>query len=441
MAGKASSGKRTGAGRGPAARLWGGMGLLFVGALWLTAQFIEPGPPRSIVLATGGASGAYHAFGRRYADELAKVGIDVVLRETAGSIENVALLRAGEVDVAFVQGGVLGAAGAPDPEAPALQALASLYFEPLWIFHRAELPVERLADLAGAAVGTGPPGSGSRAVARDLLAAAGVGEAQGARFDERPTAEAVDALLAGELDAVLFVAAASSAHVARLMAVEGQAVRLLDVSRSLAWERRFKHLHAATLARGVIDLARDVPDRDVRLLAPAAGLLATEDLHPSLAQVFIQAARELHGQGDIFEDVGDFPSTRYLEVPLAPAAARFYAEGASFLYRVLPFQAAAVADRLKLLLLPLLTLLLPLLRVGPPLLRWRIRSRIYKWYRLLREIDLALRHDRGAERAPLLARLDAIDREIDEVVVPPSYGEEYYNLRLHVDRLREALSR
>jgi hypothetical protein len=95
--------------------------------------FVEPAPPRKITIGTGDPSGAYYAFAQRYREILAREGITLEIRSTAGSVENIKLLEAkeGEVDIAFVQGGI------GDPAAqPELRSLGSLYFEPLWVFYR-----------------------------------------------------------------------------------------------------------------------------------------------------------------------------------------------------------------------------------------------------------------------------------------------------------------
>ena len=76
---------------------------LLAGAYYL----LKPTPPKRVVLATGSEQGAYAAFGKRYQEELKRFGIEVVLRPTAGSRENLRLLqdRKQDVQIAFVQGG------------------------------------------------------------------------------------------------------------------------------------------------------------------------------------------------------------------------------------------------------------------------------------------------------------------------------------------------
>jgi TRAP transporter TAXI family solute receptor len=426
---------RLGSGR-DALRVWLPALLLTAAGFVVAYQFVEPAPPDSIVLATGSEQGAYHAYGLALRERLLPFGLDVVLRPTAGSVENLALLRDGRADVAFVQGGTV-----PPGARDAYEGLAGLYYEPLWVFHRATLPLERLAELAGRRLHVGAPGSGTAAVSRTLLAANGVGES-GATYSDLPTARAVDALLAGELDAMFLVGVPRSEAIARLLAQDGRAVHLLSVTRALAYERNFRYLRVVVLGRGALDLAADLPDRDVQLLAPTAALLATPDLHPALAPLFIEAAREVLGPGGLFEATDEFPSPLGMEVPVAQSAERYFRDGPSFLYRALPFGLAAAVDRLKILLLPLLTLLLPLLKIAPPLYRWRIRSKVYRWYKVLRAVEARLKADPSeAAVASMLEELADTEREVDSVRVPPGYLEEYYNLRMHLERVSAAVAR
>lgn len=81
--------------------------LLLAGAFWMASRFIAPALPKAIVIAAGSPGGVSHAVGARYAQALADSGIKVVLRPTAGSVEN-ARLKTGHgspVDAALWQGG------------------------------------------------------------------------------------------------------------------------------------------------------------------------------------------------------------------------------------------------------------------------------------------------------------------------------------------------
>src|SRR5262245_8107138 len=102
-------------------------------------------PPRTIVMATGPAGGAYYEIGERYRAMLARAGVEVRLVTTAGSPENLRLLldpRSG-VSVSLIQGGTIGALGANEANGEVggdasskLESLGTVFYEPLWLFHR-----------------------------------------------------------------------------------------------------------------------------------------------------------------------------------------------------------------------------------------------------------------------------------------------------------------
>jgi len=92
---------------------------------------------------------------------------------------------------------------------------------------------------------------------------------------------------------------------------------------------------------------------------------------------------------------------------------------------------------MKIFLLPLLTLLLPMFRIAPPLYRWRIRRRIYKWYRVLKKIDDDLSSsDTAANLDNEIVSLRQLDREVNSTIVPLSYMQEFYQLRMHIEMTR-----
>jgi len=418
---------------GTAWGVWAPVIVLSAAGILLALPFVGPAPPSRLVLATGSPGGAYHRFGERYAQALAADGVDVELRTTEGSVVNVALLLSGAADVAFVQSGTV-----PDEAVPELTGIASLYYEPVWIFHRIELPIERLAGLAGYRVAIGPEGSGTRAIALQMLAVNDLDDTNTTLLALTPEVATTE-LLASRIDALLLVSAPDSEAIHRLMEADGTSVKLLAEERSESYAQRFRELRPVVLRRGVLDFAADVPRRDVPLVSPTASLVARDDLHSALMPLFIDAARTLHGRGGLFEAEGEFPSPYGLDVPVAADTAHYYVSGPGVLFRWLPFRVAATLDRLKIMLLPLLTLLFPLSRVAPPLYRWRIRRKIYRWYRVLLDVESAEHDAEGdARRAAVVQR---IEDEIGLVRVPASYGEELYNLRMHLELVRARLEK
>jgi len=416
--------------------------VLLAGAYYL----LQPTPPRRVVLATGPEQSAYAEFGKRYAAELKRYGIEVVLRPTRGSLDNLHALRdpKQDVDLGFVQGGSSDAVRAVDEDHSGvpLVSLGSLFFEPVWLFYREEaargLPqatLTQLAQLQGWRVNLGARGSGTPGLMRKLLAANGV-ERESLKPAGLDLTPAVVALLGGELDATAFASAPESPMVQMLLQTPG--VKLLEFPQAEAYARRFPFLSPVVLPRGVADLARDVPAHDVPMIAPTTSLVAREDTHPALVQLFVQAASRIHGGAGWIARAGRFPTPEHSEFPLAREAERYYRNGPPLLQRYLPFWLANLIDRMWVVLITIIAVVIPLSRVVPPLYEFRVRRRIFRWYRQLRDIEDRLAGG-AAPAAGLLGELDKLDARAARIAVPLSYTDELYNLRSHIALVRGRL--
>jgi TRAP-type uncharacterized transport system substrate-binding protein len=415
--------------------------LLALVLLAIAYVVLDPTPPRHVVLATGVEQGAYAEFGKRYAHRLAANGIQVELRATQGAAENLQLLRDGKVDLAFVQGGADKDHGPDDNPDANLRSLGSMFYEPVWLFYREDsaqrllkAPVlQSLSQLPSWRVNIGAPGSGVPNLMQRLIEANRIDPATLTLLQQSQTPAVVD-LLDGRLDALVFASAPESLMVQMLLQTPG--IRLFDFAQAEAYARRFAFLTPVTLPRGVVDLARDLPPQDVHLVAPTATLVVREDLHPALAQLFTQAAQQIHGQGGWFQRKGDFPNARDNERVLHPEAQRVYTHGEPFLQRYLPFWLANLVDRMWVVLLSLVAVLIPLARVVPPLVEFRIRSRVFRWYGQLRALEAA----QGQQpHEDLLKRLDEIEARVARITVPLSYADELYALRSHIQMIRRRL--
>ncbi|HWH82302.1 MAG TPA: TAXI family TRAP transporter solute-binding subunit [Burkholderiaceae bacterium] len=428
--------------------------VLAAALLALAYWVLNPTPPKRVVLATGTEQGAYAEFGKRYAEILKAYGITVELRATQGAAENVRLLldpNSG-VDIAFMQGGAgerlrkdaNSLASADDDGEAALVSLGSLFYEPIWLFYRIDSAqrllhapaLTSLSQLPGWRLNVGAKGSGAPNLMRKLFEANRIDPAAVTLVRQSQTPAAVD-LLAGDIDALVFASAPESLMVQMLLSTPG--IALYDFAQADAYSRRFPFLTPVTLPRGVVDLAGDLPPRDVRLLAPTATLLARAGTHPALLQLFIQAARQVHGGAGWFQHKGDFPKASGTEQPLAKEAERFYANGTPVLQRYLPFWLANLIERMWPVLVSIVAILIPLSRALPPLYQFRIRSRIFRWYAQLRAVEDGVGKRPAQE---LLDDLSAIEARVEGVSVPLSYADELYSLRSHIqmvgNRLRAA---
>ncbi len=403
--------------------------LIVIAGFVFAYQFVRPAPPDRVVMATGHKNGAYFAYGQTYAERFRKEGFELVLSQTAGSVDNLRLLtdEAAEVPVAFMQGGIGTSA-----DYPTLKSLGSLYFEPIWVFVRGATAPSRLTGLAGKRIAVGSVGSGTRAVALPLLKDNGV-TGETSKLIEIDGSQAIDALRDGVVDAAIFVGAATSRAIGSLLTMPG--VTPMSFERADAYVRRHAYLSKVVLPMGTLDLAKNLPGRDLVLLAPTATIVVTPEMHPALIDLMLLTMQETHRQGGYLEPPGAFPTGNHVTYPLAPAARRFYERGPPFLQRYLPFSAANLIDRLWVMILPLLTLLYPLFKILPPVYSWRMRARVNRWYKELEALDDRL-NDGSIAHAEATERLDDIEHSVEKVHVPAGFADRAYTLRMHIDYLR-----
>ena len=86
----------------------------------------------------------------------------------------------------------------------------------------------------------------------------------------------------------------------------------------------------------------------------------------------------------------------------------------------------------------IIAVLLPLSRIIPPLYEFRIRSRVFRWYGQLREIESRLNSETGSAQA-LVAELDQMEERVGKISVPLSYTDELYALRNHIQLVRQKM--
>jgi len=145
--------------------------ILAILAFGVAYYFVDPFPPRRISIGCGPPEGANFKYAQAYREILSREGIALDLRSSAGSAENLKLLgaKSGGIDVAFVQGSMISLAPNTD-----LASLGSLFFEPLWIFHRNEPALRRIPNLKGLRLAVGEEGSGTKILTMQLLELNGV---------------------------------------------------------------------------------------------------------------------------------------------------------------------------------------------------------------------------------------------------------------------------
>ena len=393
-------------------------------------------PPTTITITTGPEGSSFHKAAVKYAALLAEHGVKLNILTSRGSEENLRRLSdpAFQVDVGFVQCGVCKV------PPPGLVSLGSIAHQPLLIFYRGAI-VDALSQFDGKRLVVGPAGSGTRGLALALLEANGIKEGgRTALLDFEPE-KASKAILEGTVDAVFLMGEATPTSVMRVL-LRSQDVHLLSFSQAPAYARRFGFLSVLDLPQGCIDLGNNLPSHDVALIGPTIELIAREDLHPALSDLLLDAGREVHGKSGLFQYKGEFPAPLDHDFRISSDAARFYKSGKTLLYRHLPFWLASLTSRLVLVFVPMIVVSIPILRSIPFLYRWRIRSRIFRWYRTLLALERDLAMEKDAERRKqLIGRLDEIEKSVNKIKVPTFYADLFYAMRVHIDFVRQTSGR
>lgn len=404
-------------------------------AYWLA----DPAPPSHVRISTGQENSAYESFGKKYAAALARHHIKAELKNSLGSQQNLQRLEDSPsgIDIGFVQS---GSTEESEAEQRGLISLGSLFAEPVWLCYRESSDITQLTQLRGLRINVGPAGTGVPQLFTKLLALNGV-EPTELKLGALQNTPATVELLEGRIDGMVFSSAPDELLIQMLLQTPG--IKLFDFTQAEAYTRRFPFLMHVVLPRGIVDLGRDLPAKDYQLIAPTATLVARRHIHPALIDLFVQSATTIHGGAGWFHRHREFPNASFTEIPVAPAAEKYYRNGPSFLQHYLPFWLSNFMERMWVVIVAVGALFMPLSRIVAPLYVWKVRSRVYRWYGQLRAVEQAIEDVPGPHQrdvyARLLARLGEIEERVNQISIPLSFAEELYGLRSHINFVRNRI--
>ncbi|MBB5895362.1 TAXI family TRAP transporter solute-binding subunit [Kutzneria kofuensis] len=283
------------------------------------------GPTRSLTIAAGEAGGFYLAFGRLLADQInaTQPWLQCTAVETTASLANIDLLRTGKADLALVLADTARAAGsgqAPFTSAVDLRALGRVYENYLQLVVRNDSPLSTVSDLDGRTVSLGAAGSGASLTGDRIIAAAGITP----RVQHLPLADAVSALAAGTIDALLWSGGVPTPALAKLDSSVG--IRLLPLDGVLpALRSRHGMLYEQLpVPSGGYRFVHQVPTIGVANLLVGLPTLP-DDVAAAVVRVLVERADQLvpgEALGTQFLDIRTLIGTA--DLPLHPGAAEAY---------------------------------------------------------------------------------------------------------------------
>jgi hypothetical protein len=403
---------------------------------YIAYRFVDPLPPRRLTIAAGFAGSGYDIFARRYARILARNGVALEVRNTAGGVEDLDLLRdkASGVQAALI---TLGFARPEDAET--LASLGGISDAPVFIFYKNPEPVAQLAEFRGKRLAVGTLGTSLRPLILRVLTAADAAD-KTTRFVDLPYDQAVDALIAGDVDVAIFPSLLVTDLFRR--ALDAPGVRLMNVAQAEAVAKIVPGVKHVVLWRGLIDLARDIPNADVNMLATGNSLLVRKDLHPALQYLLLEAAREVHAPPGLFNRLGEFPAEQANDLPLSGTAQSFYRSGPTFWQRYTSFWLTSLLDRMLFFVVPVVAALIPIIGFASRFYRWLAVRRFARLHRALRRLERDL--PQSADEVPSAehqARLAEIEAAVRRLRAAPPFEADLHRLRIHLRLVQDDFAR
>jgi TRAP transporter TAXI family solute receptor len=403
--------------------------ILIIAMFAITSEFIQPAPIKKLVIATGSKDGNYYKIANEYKKLLEKNKISVTLLVTKGSVENVKLLKEGKADIGFVQNGIL------ESNEPNIEFLGNIYYEPLWIFYKNDnYKIDYLIQLISKKISIGEDGSGTKDLSMKLLKDNGINSSNSTILS-LDTQTSKEMLLEGKIDAMFMVTSHKSKTVKELL--ENPNISVLSIKRAKAYSQKYGFLAALTLYEGTLDLYKNIPDENINLLSTSASLLANKNVPNELTRIFLKQVKLIHSKESLFAKENQFPNLLNTNLEINKEAKQYFTHGDTWLESIFPYWIASNIDRLKLLLIPLLTLMFPLFKGVFPLYQWSMRSKIFRWYKTINTIDKKINTATIQELEKYNIELDNLNDEIQkETKVPLSFMGEYYNLMVHLELIQ-----
>jgi TRAP-type uncharacterized transport system substrate-binding protein len=338
-------------------------------ALYVIYRLVDPLPPRHLVIAAGMPGSGYENIAKRYGKILARHGVELEIRNSAGAVEDLNLLRdpTSGVKAALTTFGVTQPA-----DQDILYSLGGIFDAAIFIFYRGTEPITMFAQLRGKRIAIGMPGTALRLLMLDVLNATGAMDSSITLVDLDYTAS-VDALLSGRVDVAIIPAMESGE---RTLIAPG--IQLMSVAQAEAIAKTVPGLKHVVLWRGLIDLNQDIPKSDVDLLASRNRLLVRNELHPALQYLLLEAMREVHSAPGPFNRLGEFPAEQPNDLPLSATAEAFYRSAPLFWQRYTSFWVSSLVNRLVFFVLPVVAAMIPIIGFGLSFYRWLHTRRVRK---------------------------------------------------------------
>lgn len=395
--------------------------ILFVVVL-LVIQLTTSTVKKELTLATGAIGSDSYAYGISYQSLLKAEGVKLTVIPTKGSLDSLKYIKDKKADIGFVHSGIL-----LNNRKYNFESLASVYNEPLWIFYRDEgYEVNYIIEAIGKNIGISSTNDATLDLTKKLSTSNGLMD-KVTIFSTKDN-QALEQLKSKKIDFFVTLATNDNEHVQELL--RDSSIKLMNVKRFQAYIQKYQYLTYINLYEGSIDLYRNIPSSNMHILSTTQNLVANENVPNEIIRIFLKKVKQIHGTLDM----------KYIDTLPNEEAKIFVNHGESWLETIFPYWIASNIDRLKLFIIPLIWLIIPLFKSIIPLYIFTMRSKIFKWYERLDNIDTRILQKE--DKKSLTKDIQSLKEDVESKVnVPLSYKSEYYNLLLHIELLEKKIEK
>ncbi|MDB2405583.1 ABC transporter substrate-binding protein [Arcobacteraceae bacterium] len=413
-------------------KIWIVVFIILVIVSFVSIQLTAPAAKKELSIATGSIGSDSYAYAMSYKALLEEEGVTLNVIPTQGSLDTIGYLDSKKVDIGFVHSGIL-----LNKREYNFESLASVYYEPLWIFYRNDgYGLNYLIEATGKNVGISITNDGTYDLALKLSKANGLIKSVKASYlyDNEALAQFKDK----KIDIFVTLATKDNSNIQELLA--DPTIELMSLKRINAYTQKFDYLLSLKLYEGSINLYKNLPSTDVNLLSTTQNLVCNPDIPGELLRIFLKKVQEIHGQKTFFQNADEFLNSKHIDTVINDDAELYLLNGESWLETIFPYWIASNIDRLKLLIIPLIWLIIPLFKSIVPLYIFTIRSKIFRWYDKIDELNKKI--EQKENKDDIIQEIKNLKEEINsKTKVPLSYKGEFYNLILHLELLENKINK
>jgi TRAP-type uncharacterized transport system substrate-binding protein len=405
-----------------------GLAIAFLIAIVGLIAYLKPFPDRHIYFLSGYPGSDWTILADSASGILKNNGLEFSVIHTEGAVENV--IRLDDAQDKANAGLTYGLA-LEGNEVDGIYSLGSISYEPIWILYNKSKvgEMKTLAELAQKKIGLGPVQSGSYQIAKKIFEVANIKVAGNPNFSSDSIRANQEKFKNGELDGIILVSTNLDPVTRDLLRAPNSTV--FDFKNAPAYAKQINSFVTLTLPADSINIANQMPPKDVTLLATTTSLVVKKSMHPDLQLAILMAAKDANRNSPnlFFAQRDEFPAYRDPSIPISPVAEHFYNYGPPHAMQYLPYWLAGFIDRSWLLMLTILAVFYPLSKLNIHFRKFRFNLKEIPHYKELLQMERKIQRGllTDIEKSEMLNRLDEINSHAIQGGVPISEEAAYFN--------------